>query len=48
MRANTSINTDAQVRPAAALAPSLCAGYLQLQGLPHLSSKAWPSEFSSH
>jgi hypothetical protein len=26
---NRSINTDAQVRPLASLAPSLCAGYLQ-------------------
>jgi hypothetical protein len=48
MRSNRSVNTDAQGRPPLRGSNSLVAGYLQLQGLPHLSSKAWPSEFSSH
>jgi hypothetical protein len=39
MRSNRSIDTDAQVRPLPSVAPCVCAGHLQLQGLPRLSSK---------
>ena len=37
--ANKSVNADDQSRPAAAPRRSLVAGYVRLQGLPHLSSK---------